>query len=143
MSTTTPTPTPTPSGFTLSNREEAIIWIVGSFLLYLSAGGVPLNSPVYVRETFAAIGASMVVIKYVLTQLKPPNLPVSHESLLSFVVVALSVTSGVVSQYLGSFWYGSLVVEGIAAAIAVYTAMGGTVPSLPATSSSSTAKTTT
>ncbi len=117
---------------------EAIAWIAGTFLLYLSAGGVPLGAPTWLREFFAAIGASTIIIKYVLSQVTPPNLPPSHESVLAFIAVVLAVAAGFIGANLGSHWYGGFALEVIAAVLGVYVAMGGVIPPLPAPTAVST-----
>jgi len=122
MSTTTPTPTPVK----IPNWVEAAIWVVASFLLYFSAGGVPVGAPVYVREIFAFIGAALPAIKYALMQTTPPNIPVGLEAVLAFVIYLLSGVSGIIASQLGSSWYVAIVGEVIAAVIGVYVAMGGT-----------------
>lgn len=95
--------------------------------MFLGTANAPAGAPEQVYDAFLALGVALPIIRYLVMQASPPNIPVHDEAVLTSFIYILSIVSGVIASYLGSYWYGSLAIEVISAIISVYVSIGGTI----------------
>jgi hypothetical protein len=122
------------SSFNLSPKVAGIVFFVFLVILGLSQWQAPSNSPGVVITIFTFIGMAGTVVKYELSTMTAPKIPQQYQAVFSTLALILSIGGGYIARVYSAYWWAGLVVVVVGAIIGAYQDLGGSMPTVTATS---------